>query len=123
VKDPRKRYGKCPASVLTDTKLSDRAARLYGIIAMHAFEGATATIGVRRLSQILPSTSKSEISRRISELRERGHIDIQKGANGQRSIYVLLSPVFGQRQEKSTIVRSGPSGLPRMVSVAKEDVA
>lgn len=120
--DPRKRYGKLPAEVLCDQNLSDKATRLYGIIAMHAFQGATASIGVRRLSQFLPGATKSEVHRRLKELATLKYIQIRKAANGQRSIYFLPSPIFGQRQGRETVIRSSPKGS-RMVSVALEDVA
>lgn len=121
--NPRMRYGKSPGDVLTDKNLSDKGARLFGILAMHAFEGGSASIGVRRLAELLPRSSKSEIHRRIKELEGSGHLTIKRGTNGQRSFYVLNSPVFGQKQGKETIIRSLPSGAKRMVSVAAEDVA
>ena len=62
-KSEQKEYGKCeqttiekyariPDSVLCDLRLSAVLA-VYGVLARHAFQGATATIGQRRLAAFL----------------------------------------------------------------------
>ena len=119
---PENWYGRIPVEVLT-APISDRAIRIYGILAAHVFEANAAYIGVRRLASLIPGASKSQIHRRLKELEDAGLISVSRQSKGRRSFYSLTSPVFAQKQGRETVTRSAPGGVPRMVSIAREDVA
>ena len=103
--------------MLTDPKLSSFAVRVYAILAAHVFEGSTARIGIRAMARFA-AMGKNTASAAIKELAERGHISVVEMGNGHRQMYVLQSEMFGQKQGKVNVVRSGPSGK-RLVSVEK----
>ena len=64
--------------------------------------------------------SKTTVVEAVQELAKAGVISVSKSGAGKRTVYLLLSPVFGQKQGKETVVVSGPKGAQRMVSVGPE---
>jgi DeoR/GlpR family transcriptional regulator of sugar metabolism len=82
----------CPASVLLDADLSDKAARVFGLLALRAFGRSTVALSREELATSL-HCSESAAKRAISELAERGHIEIVRTHNHPNS-YVLRSTVF-----------------------------
>lgn len=112
-----KRYGRTPEEVLLDNDLSDSAARLYGLMAMHIFEGNIVQVGIRRLAE-LRNKGKSTIDRQIKELQAAGYLVRCPSTRGKRAGYMLASEIFGQKQGRETVIRSSPDGTrKRMVSV------
>ena len=88
----REPHGMCPASVLLDPDLSDKAVRVFGVLALRAFGKSTVALSREELSACL-HCSKSAAKRAIAELAERGHIEIVRTHNHPNS-YVLRSTVF-----------------------------
>lgn len=112
------RYGRIPDDLLADKSISDRAVRLYGIMAMYTFEGNVVSIGIRKMASVLGSGNATAL-RMVRSLEAGGYILIQAGVNGRRSFYELTSPVFAQKQGKVDVIRSGPRGS-RLVSVERK---
>jgi hypothetical protein len=116
-------HGRQPANVLLDKNLSDRAKVIYGIMTLKVFQGNASAIGVRHLAK-LTGKSKSVIHRIINELLASGHVEQQKVNRGQRGLYILTSPVFGQKQTAGfEEVSQAPNGRKRMVSAPKAKAA
>ena len=116
------RYARIPLGILESRQISDRAKLVYCLLAAWVFEGSVARIGQRRVAKCL-GFSQPSASRYLKELDKAGLIVPICEGNGNRNWYRLTDPIFGQKQGKETVLRSGPSGVPRMVSLAKEDVA
>jgi DNA-binding IclR family transcriptional regulator len=108
--------------ILESRRISDRAKLVYCLLAAWVFEGSVARIGQRRIAKRL-GFSQPSASRCLKELNEAGFIVPIREGNGKRNWYRLTDPIFRQKQGKETVLRSARSGVPRMVSVAKEDVA
>ena len=111
------RYARIPLTVLRDAELSTSAIAVYGIILFYVYQGSTARIGQRRIAE-LSGLHQETVGKAIRQLKERRHIAIS-AVGKQRRLYVLLSPVFSQRQGKQDIIVSAPSGGNRLVSVRK----
>jgi len=99
--------------------LSAYARLVYGEMALWVFQGKTCSIGVRKMAKNL-HFSKTTVVEAIEELVKAGVISASKRGAGKRTVYVLLSPVFAQKQGQETVVVSAPSGARRMVSVDLE---
>ncbi len=113
----RIRYARVPLEVLVDRRISARAVRIYAIIAGSAWQGNFAQIGKRRLSELASCSERLAVDA-IKELVKSGHIDKAPAKRGQRSGYLLTSPVFGQKQRDGVKeIVSSPRGGRRMVSV------
>ena len=113
------RYARTPESVMHHETLSAYARLVYGEMALWVFQGKTCSIGVRKMAKNL-HFSKTTVVEAIEELVKAGVISASKRGAGKRTVYVLLSPVFGQKQGQETVVVSGPRGAKRMVSVGPE---
>ena len=114
------RFSRVEWSVTTDPKLSAHAVRVYNILAGQVFEGRTTAIGIRRIGK-LGAMGKNTAQGAVLELIERGHVSVKAMGSGKRSLYILNSPLFGQKQGKVNVVASHPkTGRKRMVSVAAE---
>jgi DNA-binding MarR family transcriptional regulator len=101
--------------------LSFAARLVYAELALWVFQGKTASVGLRKMAERLNMSRQTVISG-IAELVTAELIEKGDVSKGQRGVYVLTSPVFGQKQGKVTEVGIGPSGGSRLVSIA-EDVA
>lgn len=109
-------HGRVPGSVSLDSRLSDRAVRLYSLLSAYVFHGTTTSIGQRLLAERL-GWSQSKVNRAMAELIACDHVVPTEVGVGSRAIYHLTSPVFGQKQGKEKIVVSAPSGGKRLASL------
>ncbi len=116
-RSPR-RYSRIPLSVLWDQSLSYQSRIVYGTSACSAHQGNTASVGLRRIGEIL-GMSRSTTQRRIVELEAAGHIKLAPKVNGRRASYELTSPVFAQKQGKVNEVRIEKTGTRRYVAMEK----
>lgn len=95
---------------------------MYAELALWVFQGRTCSIGIRKIAERL-GFSKTTVADAMDGLVQIGAIQVKSGqGRGKRSVYVLMSPVFGQKQGRVTEVVSAPSGK-RYASVAVEEVA
>ncbi|OFX13215.1 MAG: hypothetical protein A2Z18_11145 [Armatimonadetes bacterium RBG_16_58_9] len=108
-------YGRVPASISLDMALSDRAVRVYSILALKTYQGNIATFGSRQLGELI-GVSRMSALRAIKELVAVGHLKAST-KNGSRAFYELTSPVFAQKQGRKTEIAVGPSGGRRLVSI------
>lgn len=106
-------YCRIPRSVLQDAKLSAYACRVYAFIAGTVWHGNTASVGQRRIAKML-GMSRNRVAASIKELHDLQHIEIAVDGK-KRGIFVLKSPVFGQKQGKADVVHGG-----RLVSLDYE---
>jgi hypothetical protein len=131
----QKGYGRIPASILRDARLSPIARLVYAELAMWVFQGNMARRGQRAIANAI-GIRQMTVSAAIRQLVELGHIRIanrelvrlglinSKQANHSRGIYELLSPVFGSKQRDGiTEVVSSPRGDRRFVAVGTEKIA
>lgn len=109
-------YARTPLEVYTDPRLSAYAVRVYCVLAGTLRETSNASIGIRRIAQ-LAAMSKSRAQDSIEELLACGHVATPEVDPGRRSVYVLASPVFGQKQGKVQVVRVAKSGGKILTSV------
>ncbi|MBZ5618471.1 MAG: helix-turn-helix domain-containing protein [Acidobacteriia bacterium] len=66
------KYARIPDSVLRDLRLSASARCVYGVLARHAFQGGTASIGQRRLAAFL-GVHLETVNRAIRQLEALKH--------------------------------------------------
>ena len=111
-----------PEPVLHDTRLSAHARLVYLELALWVFQGRTCSVGTRQIADRL-GFSKTTVIEGLKQLADLGAIAISKSGHGKRTLYVLNSPLFGQKQGKETVVASAPNGSKRYVSVRIEEVA
>ena len=128
----QKNYGKLPASVLHDRRLSKTARLVYAELALWVFQGNVARRGQRAIANAI-GVRQMSVSTAIWQLMEAGHIRIantelwQRGlmsttqAKHCRGVYELLSSVFGSKQRDGiTEVISSPRGSRRFASLGPE---
>jgi hypothetical protein len=109
-------YGRVPETVYLDLALSDSAVRVYAILAAGTRQGNVATLGMRKLADML-GVGRSTINRRISQLVSLGHLK-PSNSQGKRAFYELTSPVFGQKQRDDiSTLTSSPRGRVRLATV------
>jgi len=111
-------WGKAAMQVALDPKVSDKAYRVFTVIAAYA-EGNISTVGQRRLASLMGKT-QSYISKRVRELRRSGWLATKAVASGQRTIYVLLSTAYGPAA-RASLKAPGESTSPEP-SARKEQV-
>lgn len=66
----------------------------------------------------MTGVSPRQVRNSIKALVKAEHVQMAERKRGQRAVYALTSPVFGQKQGKVNVVRSTPHGK-RLVSVEK----
>ena len=81
------------------------------------FQGNTASIGQRLIAKLIHAKQET-VSVALRELEMNGHIETRREGN-RRPMYILLSPIFGQKQGKEEVLVSSPSGGQRLASVRK----
>lgn len=108
-------YGRLPVSIMRRVDLSTSAKLVFAAISAHVWQGDTAKVGQRRLAS-LTGLALSTVNSAIKELVDVKAI-VPMGEGQRRRMYVLLSPVFGQKQGKMDVIVSGPSGVPRYASM------
>lgn len=111
-------YARVPLTVLADATLKRIDVAVYAAISSTVWQGRVGSLGNRQIA-LIARVSQPTASRSIARLVNSGHIEIaaSKG-KGYRAIYILTSPVFGQKQGNVNVVRSTPRGK-RLVSVEK----
>jgi hypothetical protein len=117
---PRIRYSRVPSEVSADRRLKPRDVCVYAVLATFCWQGSVAQVGKRLIARLAGCAERLVISS-LHNLRSAGHIEKQPGQlRGQRGRYVLLSPVFGQKQRAGVEeVAMGRSGRRRLVAVRK----
>jgi len=87
--------------VALDPKVSDRAFRVYAVIAAYKPHGSNvASVGQRLVARRLRK-SQAYISKQVKYLMEAGWIGIQQVAAGRRTVYVLLSQAYSASAAKA----------------------
>lgn len=115
------KYARIPRSVLYAAGVLTAEQRcVYGALADQVWQGRTASLGERLIAQKL-GFARRTVQEALKVLIAKGFIRRSDKRIKRRWCYELVSPVFGQKQGKETIVAPGPSGHNRLVSV--EDVA
>jgi hypothetical protein len=115
-------YARVPREVVCDSNLKFLDVRVYSVLSGDVWQGTTATIGTRLIADYLQASRRLVIES-LCRLEQRGHIAKARRRRGKRAMYVLLSPVFGQKQRHGAEEKAmGPSG-PRLVSVPKKENA
>jgi Bifunctional DNA primase/polymerase, N-terminal len=114
------KYSRVPADVLDDPDLKSRDIRVYAALASRCFQTNVAHAGKRLLARIAGCSARLVLES-LRRLQETGHIQKPPGRqHGQRGCYVLLSPIFGQKQRAGVEeIVSGPKGR-FAVSVSKD---
>jgi len=103
----REPHGMCPASVLLDGEISDKAVRAYGIMALRAFGHSKIALSYAELAAGLHGSERAAM-RAAAELVARGHVDVLRTHNYPNA-YVLRSTVF-QRREAVGATQAGDAG-------------
>jgi hypothetical protein len=115
-------YARVPREVVCDEDLKLRDVRVYCMLAGSVWQGSTASVGTRLIASCIHASRRLVIES-LRRLEARGHIRKAAARRGKREVYVLLSPVFGQKQRAGIEEKAmGPSG-PRLVSVPKKESA
>ena len=110
-------HARIPLSVWTDPKLHRADVHVYRVLAQAVWQGNVASIGMRRIAEESRMTLKNAHAC-IKRLVDCGHLRMSASERGRRSMYILTSPIFGQKQGKVDEVVSAPSGK-RLVSVRR----
>ena len=110
------RYTRIPLEVLSDERLKALDIRVFGAVAIWAFQGKTARVGTRWIAETVHA-ERGRVLESIGRLIQFGHLQIADAAKGKRTAYLITSPVFGQRQGKEEIVVRGKSGGKVLASV------
>jgi hypothetical protein len=111
----RKQYSRIPREVSSDRRLKHRDVRVYAALSTFCRQGSVAQAGKRLLAKLARCAERLVIDS-LKNLEATGHIQKCPVCRGARGRYVLLSPVFGQKQSAGVReVAMGPSG-PRLVS-------
>jgi hypothetical protein len=117
----RIQYSRVPCEVSADRRLKPRDICVYAVLAASCWQGSVAQVGKRLIAKLAGCAERLVISS-LRRLEATGHIERPPGqVRGQRGRYVLLSPVFGQKQRAGIEeVAMGPSGRRRLVTVRKD---
>lgn len=111
------RYARIPWEVGVDRRLSAHDVRVYFVISSSVFQGRTCTIGNQRIADVAAMTAR-QVRLSVKNLVECQHLQMAERRRGERAVYILTSPLFGQKQGKVDEVISAPSGK-RLVSVRR----
>lgn len=117
----RNKYARVPREVFTDPRLEPRDVRVYCILASSCWQGSVAQVGKRKIAKEACCAECKALSS-LRKLEATGHIQKHTGRRqGQRARYVLLSPVFGQKQRSDVDeVVTHPDGRRRLVALRKD---
>jgi len=117
--EPLWAYARLPREVIGDPELKLLDIRVYCMLAGSVWQGNTARIGTRLLASYVRA-SRRLVVESLQRLEKRGHLE-KAARHGQRQMYVLTSPVFGQKQRAGMEeVISSPSRTPRLASVRRD---
>ena len=128
----QKGFGRSPAGVLNDPRLSQLAKVVYAELALWVFQGNVAKRGQRAIADAINCRQMS-VSDALAQLVACGHIKavnqnlLKRGvlSNSQakhgRGVYELLGPMFGSKQGSGidTVV-SSPRGGRRIVAAGED---
>jgi hypothetical protein len=116
----RAHYSRVPREVASDRRLKHRDVRVYAVLSSFCWQGNVSQVGRRLIAKLAPCVPR-KVPDSLRRLESAGHIQIQPGRRGQRAMYILLSPVFGQKQRAGVDeIISTPNGNARLVSVRKD---
>jgi hypothetical protein len=117
----RIRYARVPRQVYADPRLEARGVRIYCVLASACWQGSVAQVG-KRLIATEACCAECTVISSLRKLEAAGHTQKQPGRRrGHRAMYVLLSPVFGQKQRAGVEeVISGPDGRRSLATVRKD---
>ena len=108
-------WGKAAMQVALDPAVSDKAYRVFTVIAAYG-KGNIANVGQRRVAALMGKT-QSYISKRVQELRKSGWLGTKNVGSGRRTVYVLLSAAY-EGEPSADAVASPPSSQPAGVQCA-----
>ena len=128
----QKGYGRTPAGVLHDPRLSPVAKVVYAELALWVFQGNIAKRGQRAIAEAI-NVRQMSVSAAIAQLTACGHIReanqemlrlgmiTEAQAKHSRGVYELLSPLFGSKQGSGIDkVVSSPRGDRRIVAAGED---
>jgi len=115
--EPLWNYARVPREVVCDRELKLLDIRVYCMLAGSVWQGSTARMGTRLLAAYTGAARRLVVDS-LRPLETRGHLQKAAGRRGQRPIYVLTSPVFGQKQPAGIEeIIGSPSRALRLASV------
>jgi ribosomal protein S14 len=85
-------WARAAMQVALDPAVSDKAYRVFTVIAAHG-KGNIANVGQRRVAKLMGKT-QSYVSKRVKELRGSGWVGTKEVGTGKRAVYVLLSAAY-----------------------------
>ncbi len=91
-------FGKLPAAVVLDKRLSSDAVRVYAVLTLKTMKGTVATLGMRHLGSLI-GLSPATVMRRLKELVAAGHLTHLPVGKGKRGRYEFTSPCFDARPQ------------------------
>ena len=107
-------YARVPREVVCDPGLEVRDVRVYCMLAGSMWQGTAARIGTRIIARSIQASRRLVIGS-LRRLEKRGHIQKTSVRRGERELYLLHSPVFGQKQRAGAEeVIGSPSRTPRL---------
>lgn len=109
------RYARIPEAVIGDSALKSLDIHVYAALSLWVFQGRTAQVGTRWIAEKV-SADRKRVLNSLKRLQAAGHVTAS-AEKGKRTVYVLTSPVFGQKQGKERIVVRGKSGGKVLASV------
>lgn len=112
-----KHFGRTPLDVLADKRLTYADKVLYGVMSYHVWEGNICCAPIRQLA-LMAAMSDCQVMRSLARLKGLGFI--APGAENierRRAAYMLVSPVFGQKQGREDVVRQSKRGTKRYTSM------
>lgn len=83
-------FSQIPNVVLTDTKLSDGAIVVYGLLLGYAWQTGSAFPGQDKLAE-KRGKSIRQIQRYLNELREHNYLDWKQRGLNKTNVYYILS--------------------------------
>lgn len=117
---PKVRHSRIPLDVLHSSLVSAQAKVVYCEMASWVFEGTTCARGQRQIAG-KTKLARSTVMVAIQELIAAKYIEVVSSAKpGKRQIYILKSPLYGQKQGHETVVASSPSRGMRFASIGPD---
>lgn len=91
------RFARIPEDVFADRKLTHRDIRVFSILSFSCWPNNISAVGKRRIMARAHCSGRS-VRESLGQLELAGHILQEPKKRGQRGSYVLLSPIFAQKQ-------------------------
>ena len=117
---PSAKYARVPWDIITSKSLKRLDGYVYAVLSASVWQGNYASVGTRRIAEVLHTTQRRVVES-LARLIADGKIAAAPRTRGQRSAYVLTSPVFGQKPRAGVeeVQVYGPLSAPRkrLVSV------